>query len=218
MNVIRPVALEERNQNGTRLCSPSASRNLPPIICAFSDNKLGYGRVIEIGAGTGQHAARLVSEFPSIERWVAGEPDQVSRESCLAWAQHENVTDRMSISDLDGASDWARDFQKADLVYSANVIHISPIAVLEGIVIGARKALKPDGRLVFYGPFSREGLHSSDSNEAFDISLKSRNRDWGVRDLNLDVIPRAKAQGFSLSVVQVMPANNLFVVFEQNDV
>ena len=53
------------------------------------------------------------------------------------------------------------------------------------------------------------------SNAAFDESLKSRNPDWGVRDLDVDVSPRARAAGLDFMAVMEMPANNLTVVFQR---
>ena len=51
------------------------------------------------------------------------------------------------------------------------------------------------------------------SNKEFDESLKSRNSEWGVRDLERDLIPLAEHEGFKLLLVAGMPANNLALVF-----
>lgn len=52
------------------------------------------------------------------------------------------------------------------------------------------------------------------SNEAFDESLKSRNPEWGLRDLET-VAALARDNGFSGPEVTEMPANNLSVVFRR---
>jgi hypothetical protein len=45
-------------------------------------------------------------------------------------------------------------------------------------------ALRPDGGLLFvYGPFTRDRVHTTESNAAFDASLRARNPEWGYRDL-----------------------------------
>ena len=74
---------------------------------------------------------------------------------------------------------------------------------------GAVKVLRPGGVLYLYGPYKRYGQHTAPSNEHFDASLRSRDAEWGVRDLEAVV---AEAQGFALNQVVPMPANNLSVV------
>ncbi|MEM9013952.1 MAG: DUF938 domain-containing protein, partial [Pseudomonadota bacterium] len=53
------------------------------------------------------------------------------------------------------------------------------------------------------------------SNEAFDESLRARNPDWGVRDLESDILPVAAEHDFSCTHINTMPANNFFVVFSK---
>jgi hypothetical protein len=66
--------------------------------------------------------------------------------------------------------------------------------------------------LVLYGPFRRDGQHTSPSNETFDRFLQAQNPDWGVRNLD-DVVETAVKEGFELQDVCPMPANNLAAVF-----
>jgi len=40
-------------------------------------------------------------------------------------------------------------------VFCANVIHIAPWRIAEGLFAGAGRTLRPDGRLFLYGPFKR---------------------------------------------------------------
>ena len=72
--------------------------------------------------------------------------------------------------------------------------------------------LAPGGVLFLYGPFKEGGRHTAPSNAAFDASLRARDPDWGVRDLD-DV--RDLAAKHSLDFIErvAMPANNLSVVF-----
>ncbi|MEL6323134.1 MAG: DUF938 domain-containing protein, partial [Pseudomonadota bacterium] len=75
--------------------------------------------------------------------------------------------------------------------------------------------LPPGGRLFFYGPFGRNG-EMAEGNQRFDADLKRRSPDWGVRDLDRDLVPVAHAAGLSLADVREMPKNNLSVVFERS--
>ena len=94
----------------------------------------------------------------------------------------------------------------------ANVVHIAPWPVAEGLIAGAAKYLRPDGKLFIYGPFKRGGQHTAVSNAAFDTSLRNGNPEWGVRDVEaLEKV--AHAVGLELSEVAEMPANNLILIF-----
>ena len=68
------------------------------------------------------------------------------------------------------------------MIFSANVIHIAPWAVAEGLFAGANRHLRAGGQLRLYGPFRRDGAHNAPSNAAFDESLRRQNPEWGVRD------------------------------------
>jgi hypothetical protein len=99
-------------------------------------------------------------------------------------------------------------------IFSANVLHISPWCVSEGLLAGAARHLQTDGRLFIYGPFMRNGQHTAPSNKAFDLSLRRQNAEWGVRDA--DELGRlADRVGLKLSAVAAMPANNLTLTFER---
>src|SRR5258708_10981844 len=68
-------------------------------------------------------------------------------------------------------------------VFCANVIHIAPWRVAEGLFAGAGRYLRVGGRLFLYGPFKRSGKHTASSNAVFDTSLREANPEWGVRDV-----------------------------------
>jgi hypothetical protein len=97
-------------------------------------------------------------------------------------------------------------------VFCANVIHIAPWRVAEGLFAGAARYLRTDGRLFLYGPFKRDGKHTALSNAVFDTSLRDNNAEWGVRDI-ADVKTLAESVGLNLTETFEMPANNLILVF-----
>ncbi len=189
--------------------SPSFTRNIEPI-CAVLGRTLKTGTVLEIGSGSGQHIAHFRKAFPSIT-WIASEPDPASRASCDAWAGPNAPPTR----NLNAAGNWAAevtDLAPIAAILSCNVIHISPIAVLNGIISGARETLAPGGLLIFYGPFAQNGK-LSDGNAAFDQSLKSRDPNWGVRDM---VEIQDCAKGFTMSAPIAMPATNHILIFTRS--
>ena len=101
-------------------------------------------------------------------------------------------------------------------VFCANVIHIAPWKVAEGLFAGAGRSLRPDGMLFLYGPFKRDGKHTAVSNAVFDTSLHEANAEWGVRDV-ADLELLARSNGLSLREIVEMPANNLVLVFAREN-
>ncbi len=104
--------------------------------------------------------------------------------------------------------------KRADAVVCINMIHISPWRSTEALMAGAAKVLPPGGVLFLYGPYKENGAHTAPSNETFDASLRARNPEWGVRDLD-DVRELAAMHGLDFAERVAMPANNLSVVFRR---
>jgi hypothetical protein len=92
------------------------------------------------------------------------------------------------------------------------MVHISPWSATVGLMSGARRLLPAGAPLVLYGPYRRADVPTAPSNEVFDQSLKSRNPEWGLRDLEV-VEAEAARHGLRLERVVEMPANNLTLVF-----
>ncbi|MGE6697947.1 DUF938 domain-containing protein [Hyphomonas sp. NPDC076900] len=210
-----PVALEDRGEGGDgRRYSPSTARNREPICDVLKAHLALPARVLEIASGTGEHGAFLVKELPGLD-WTYSDIDPPSLESQRAW-RSEDATGRLhGPLEIDASSeDWeaAEQLQGWDAIFSANMIHIAPFEAAAGLVAGAGRMLKGDGKLLLYGPFARDGVIAP-SNAAFDASLKARDARWGVRDLDRDLVPLAQKAGLQLDAVVEMPANNLMVVF-----
>jgi hypothetical protein len=95
-----------------------------------------------------------------------------------------------------------------------NMVHISPWEATLGLMRGAAAILPPGSPLYLYGPYLREGIATAPSNHAFDRSLRDRNPNWGLRDLEV-VTATAPTLGFWTPVITEMPANNLSAVFRR---
>jgi len=212
----RSIALESRETSGERLFSPSAARNRDPIRDVFLKTMPKAGKILEIGGGTGEHAVHLAEALVDAI-WHTGDPDPASRASIAAWIAQSNLHNLVGPHAIDvTAADWGvEDGAPFVGLVSLNMIHIAPLAAAEGLFVGAGRLLAPGGKLFLYGPFSRDGVHTAPSNEAFDASLKARDAKWGVRDLERDIAPLAQKNALTRIDIVEMPANNLSVIFRK---
>lgn len=211
----KSVALEARNAaDDGRLHSPSVARNRAVICETFL--KLGprEGRVLEVGSGTGEHAATIASAAPGLV-WRPSDPDERSRASIAAWASATlgaSILPPLDLRTTDESWGLAEDDAPYAALLSVNMIHIAPWDACLGLLDGAARLLADSGQLFLYGPFMRDGQHTAPSNAAFDESLKERDPSWGVRDLAA-VEREAGSRSLLLETVVETPANNLFVAF-----
>ncbi|MEZ5743699.1 MAG: DUF938 domain-containing protein [Sphingomonadaceae bacterium] len=193
--------------------APATERNREPILAVLREFLPETGTVLEIAAGSGEHAVHFAKAFPALS-WQPTDPDADARGSIDAWAAQEGVANLRPALLLDAASaDWPVD--QADTIVCINMIHISPWAATEGLLRGAGRLLPAGGVLYLYGPYRREGHPLEESNAAFDESLKARDPRWGLRLLE-DVVALAAEHGLTLERVVDMPANNLSVVFRRD--
>ena len=200
--------------NQDRLYFSATVRNRAPIGAALSELLPEQGTVLEIASGSGEHAVTFQRRFPSI-LWQASDPDPVHCKSINAWIDHERLSDFMlpalQLDVLDRP--WLipeRISVELKVVVAINLIHIAPWSCCQSLVEQASEHLPIGGRLILYGPYRRNGLHTSLSNEAFDQSLRERNSSWGVRDLEA-VETLCSDVGFKNIHIIELPANNLIV-------
>ena len=194
-----------------RETAPSAERNKQPILDVLWRVLPPSGFVLEIGSGTGQHVAHFAQAMPELV-FQPSEMDEGKHPSIAAWVEGlPNV--RPPIAFDVTRLPWP--IRKAEAIICINVIHISPWEATLALMRGAGEALRPDGVLVTYGPYRREGRHTSPSNEAFEAWLKERDALWGVRDIG-EVAAVAAEEGMSLQEAVPMPANNFTLVFRKN--
>ena len=210
------TALEKRENTGSKMFSPSAARNREAIREAFASLMPSAGKILEVGAGTGEHAVFLASALPDVE-WLTGDPDEAARASIAAWIVDAALPNLSGPHAIDVCADeWGVEGAAPfDGLVSINMIHIAPFKAAKGLFAGAGRLLHSNGKLFLYGPFSRNGVHTAPSNAAFDASLKSRNPGWGVRDLERDLLPLTQENALELDAVVEMPANNFTVTFRK---
>ncbi len=191
---------------------PAALRNAEPITAVLKRVLDARSSVLEIASGTGQHAAHFVSALPDIQ-WQPTDFDSASLTSIEEWRRETGADNFKPPLQLDVCdSEWA--IESADAVFCANMIHIAPWECCVGLMRGAGRVLASEGVLLLYGPFFVSGTAAASGNTAFDASLRSRNPDWGIRELSA-VQSAALACGLELDEQISMPANNLTLVFKR---
>lgn len=195
-----------------RLQYPATERNRDVILDVLRGVLPATGLVLEIASGSGEHAVHFARAFPDLT-FQPSDPEDAALHSIGAWTQDTGAANILPPVRLDAASDrWP--VAAADAILCINMIHISPWRATEGLFRGASKLLGKESPLYLYGPYRRAGVVTAPSNEAFDASLKSRNPEWGLRDLEA-VAVLARDEGFSAPEIIEMPANNLSVVFRR---
>ena len=198
--------------------APSFHRNIEPITKQLKNILPDTpADLLEVGSGTGQHAATLSGTFPNLTFWPS-EYAEGNVASIDAWARHFNRSNVRPARQLDATSDDWRNTGTEMLpeVFAAitcfNVIHISPWEVTEGLFRGTSKLLTGDGHLILYGAYRINGEQVSESNVEFEKWLKSIDERNAVRDIG-DVEAVANKNGLVLKDFHPMPANNFMPVF-----
>ncbi len=160
------------------------------------------GLVLEIGSGTGQHAAYFATHLPQLVWQPTDLPENFP--SIRAWAA--GLSNLREPLELDLFADrWP--VVAAEAVVCINTIHIVAWVAVEKLFAGAGKVLAPGGVLYVYGPYRYADHPLEPSNEDFDQWLKARDPVSGVRDFEA-VDTLARQNGLALAGDRAMPANN----------
>jgi SAM-dependent methyltransferase len=190
--------------------SEASGRNREPILGVlrrvFADRK----SVLEIGSGTGQHAAYFAPALPHL----AWQPSDVAENlpGIRLWREEAQTPRLAEPIELD--VDQPFPGLDVDAVFSANTCHILSWPQVERMFAGVGAVLPAAGVLALYGPFNYGGKPTSPSNAAFDASLRRRDPKSGVRDFEA-IAALAKRHGLMLEEDNAMPANNRLLVFRK---
>ncbi len=191
--------------------SEYADRNAAPILEVLRDELSAVSSVIEIGSGTGQHAARFAAALPHVQWQTSDLPE--NHDGINAWVRSlglDNLLPPLAldvrIASLPGES--------YDAAFSANTAHIMSIGSVENMFSLLGCALKDGGVFCLYGPFRQAGEFNTQSNADFHESLRSRDPAMGIRDLEtLDQF--GVANGMLRLRLYAMPANNHIAVWKK---
>jgi len=193
--------------------SPAADRNKQPILDVLLKALPAQGSALEIASGTGQHVAWFAAALPQWT-WQPTDAMPAALDSIAAWVAEQGLLNVRPALVLDVmAPEWLPvGSAKFDLIYCANMLHISPWATCAALMQGSARHLAAGGVLVTYGPYLEDEVPTSEGNLSFDQSLRAQDPAWGIRRRE-DVEEEAARAGLRLMSRHAMPANNLLLVW-----
>ena len=188
-----------------------AQRNGGPILEVLQREFVASSRVLEIGSGTGQHAAQFAGALSHLS-WQTSDLIE-NHDGIRAWVEDAALSNLFlplpfNVLDAEVAA------ESFDAVYSSNTAHIMSIAAVERMFDIVGKALSGGGVFCLYGPFRQDGNFNTDSNQSFHNNLQSRNAEMGIRDIEkLDEF--GSSNGLDRERLYAMPANNHLAVWRK---
>ncbi len=192
--------------------SPASERNRDPILAVLREHFADRRRVLEIGSGTGQHAVHFAAALPHLIWQTSDRTENLG--GIRAWLDEAGLPNTPAPLELDVTQQrWPG--QQYDAVYSANTLHIMSWAEVQRLFARLPEVMTAQAKLAVYGPFNYGGGYTSDSNAAFDASLKAVVPHRGIRDFEA-VDALASGIGFTLLEDRAMPANNRCLVWQRS--
>lgn len=189
--------------------SGACDQNRDPIVSVLEQLLPKACTVLEVGTGTGQHAVYFAEKLPHLT-WQCSDQAQY-HEGIHAWlneAELSNVLPPLTLNVSENS--WPE--KQYDALYSANVMHIMHWQNVVDLFVSGAKCIKENGLMICYGPFNYGNQYTSQSNASFDQSLKMRDPDSGIRNVE-DLQTLAEENGLSFLHDIEMPANNRILVW-----
>lgn len=192
--------------------SQACENNKLPILEILDDVFAPSKKVLEIGSGTGQHAAYFAANMPWLQ-WQATDQHEYLP-GVEAWRTESGLNNLLPAQPLDVREhSLPQPTNSFDAAFTANTLHImhwaSVVQTFELL-----KTLAAHTRLCIYGPFNYGGEFTSPSNARFNQWLQDRDAGSGIRDIEA-VSQLANAASFVLQQDYPMPANNRLLYFKK---
>jgi SAM-dependent methyltransferase len=200
------------NLEGMKSFSQSCENNKQPLLRILGPLLEARQALLEIGSGSGQHAAFFAAHLPQL-LWQTSDV-AANHASIEAWIDGVDNAVAPIALDVD-ADDWPQ--RRYDAAFSANTAHIMHWPSVVHMFQGVSGILEPGGVFALYGPFDYAGEHTSPGNQRFDRSLRAADAGMGIRDFEA-VAELADSVEMSLLADHAMPANNRTLVWQRRRV
>ena len=189
--------------------SQACENNKQPILSVLQRYLVDPGSVLEVGSGTGQHAAFLATQLPHIQWQPTDVPAHL--DGIRLWCEAAAAPNLLPPQAFDVTTPGPA---AHDHLFSANTLHIMGWETVQALFRQLPALVNPDGYVFFYGPFNYQGQYTSPSNAQFDQWLQQHHPRQGIRDFEA-VAELAAAAGLELVEDVSMPANNQTLVWQR---
>jgi len=193
--------------------SQACENNKQPILEVLQKELQDSTHVLEVGSGTGQHSVYFAPNLPHLHWQTSDVID--NHQAIQSWHESYPAPNLHAPLVFNLTTDSIPRLQDAppyDAIFTANTLHIIAWSLVKRLFELAGEALPFKGKLIVYGPFNENGRYTSASNQSFDLSLRQRDPNSGIRHKE-DIIALAKQHNLELSYEYQMPANNQILVF-----
>jgi len=191
--------------------SEACERNREPILDVLRRWLLQPGSVLEIGAGTGQHAVYFAEHLPHLT-WFATDREE-NLLGIEQWVKEANLPNLRGPLRLD-VMDPHWPVISVDYVFTANTAHIMSWTEVEAMFEGVGKVLVTKGLFCLYGPVNRDGNYTAESNRQFDEMLRARDPMMGIRD-DQALIKLGRRCGLNFVADNSLPAKNRLLIWSK---
>lgn len=196
-------------EDGLRF-APSAARNAGPIAAVLDRVLPAGGRMLELAAGTGQHAVAFAPRHPGLE-WQPTDVDPGALATIAARVARSGCPNLRPPVALNACiPGWAARHGPADAVLLVNLLHLVSQPEAACVLDGIAAVLAPGGVACVYGPFLRDGVLASDGDRAFDANLRAQDPAIGYKDAAWVATVLGRA-GLTVDRIE-MPAANLMLI------
>ncbi len=200
--------------------SQACENNKDPILQVLRKLFTSRVSVLEIGSGSGQHAVHFCHQLPQIHWQPSDRAKNIPgikawRNWAIGQWKLENLASPLQLDVND--EQWPK--THFDGIFTANSCHIMDWDSVQVMIPKAAACLHDNGYLCIYGPFNypdTEGhmRYTSPGNASFDVWLKQRDPQSGIRDL--PAIQRlAQQSGLQQFQDYPMPTNNRLLVWQK---
>ena len=153
----------------------AAQQNRDVILEVLKEAFKDSSSVLELGSGTGQHAAYFSQHLTHLN-WQASDKQEMLAGISL-WLEKTNAPQAI---ELDVCKQWPN--ESYDAAFAANIAHIMHSHEIEAMFVGLKQVLTESAIFCLYGPFNINGQYTSESNRDFDLWLKARDVHACIRD------------------------------------